>query len=417
VQLSEGGENALAPQIVIDPQGEAVAVWRRSDGTNTLIQAAVRPPGEPWQAPATLSAPGGSADEAHVAEDSQGNAIAIWERFDGTSWIVQAASRPAAGVWEPAGGLGVGTSDSEARVALDASGNAAAVWSGWDGSENTVRAATDNAASPPEPDLSVPVGTAGQPVTVTASWPLDPWLQLGSASWILGDGSSARGPTVTHTYAEAGEYPLSFEAEDLLGHTLAASATIAIEPAPIEFTAENWSFSASLKPHKVKQAIVTPNASTFNGAAVIHLGSGTGSVRGNVMVPGFHTGKIGLREVTLGVALTQAGAITGQLKRSEVTPGYEVLTIPVQLNLAITSATWAGTTYPLHCASWAPVSLDLTTTITPEQFLAKSWSFAGSTTVPGINCVRPPRGISGPWLTKWLSNSATPFSVTLAAPH
>jgi hypothetical protein len=38
--LSGAGQNASEPQVAVDPNGNAVATWGRSDGT---IEAAIRP--------------------------------------------------------------------------------------------------------------------------------------------------------------------------------------------------------------------------------------------------------------------------------------------------------------------------------------------------------------------------------------
>jgi hypothetical protein len=50
-----------------------------------------------WLAPQDLSAAGQNAFNPEVAVDAQGNAIAVWRRFDGTNFIVQAAVRAAGG--------------------------------------------------------------------------------------------------------------------------------------------------------------------------------------------------------------------------------------------------------------------------------------------------------------------------------
>lgn len=49
--LSEAGANAEGPQVAVDPQGDAVAVWQRYDGTDWIIQAASREAGGAWSVP------------------------------------------------------------------------------------------------------------------------------------------------------------------------------------------------------------------------------------------------------------------------------------------------------------------------------------------------------------------------------
>ena len=92
--LSAAGGDALDPHVV-NRFGDALVAWRRFDGTHWRVQAAARPRGEGLAAPADVSGAGQDAVSPRVAMDYAGNAIAVWRRFDGTPWIVQAAVRPA----------------------------------------------------------------------------------------------------------------------------------------------------------------------------------------------------------------------------------------------------------------------------------------------------------------------------------
>ena len=87
-----GGQNALSPQIAIDAAGDAAAVWEHSNGTNTIIQSASRPVGGAFSAPIDLSVAGQNALEPQIAIDAAGNAVAVWQRSDGTNGIIQTAS-------------------------------------------------------------------------------------------------------------------------------------------------------------------------------------------------------------------------------------------------------------------------------------------------------------------------------------
>ena len=59
VDLSEAGHSAASPSLAVDSSGDAVAVWRRSSGSNEIIQAAVREGASgSWQTPVNLSAAG-----------------------------------------------------------------------------------------------------------------------------------------------------------------------------------------------------------------------------------------------------------------------------------------------------------------------------------------------------------------------
>jgi hypothetical protein len=40
VDVSAAGQNAYGPRVAVDGQGNAVAVWYRSNGTNLIVQSA-----------------------------------------------------------------------------------------------------------------------------------------------------------------------------------------------------------------------------------------------------------------------------------------------------------------------------------------------------------------------------------------
>ena len=56
-------------------------------------------------------------------------------------------------------------------------------------------------------------GTAGRPVSFGVS-PLDVFSGVSSTRWSFGDGQSASGTAVSHTYANAGTYHASVTATD-----------------------------------------------------------------------------------------------------------------------------------------------------------------------------------------------------------
>jgi hypothetical protein len=140
---AEAGGGAFNAQVALDPAGDAVAVWQRSDGSDLRAQAAFRPAGSGWDSPETLSAAGQSAELPQVAIDSDGNALAIWHRFDGTDDRVQASFRPAGGSFGAADTLSdAGQAAVRAQIAFDANGDALAVWQRFDGSDSRIQAAS-----------------------------------------------------------------------------------------------------------------------------------------------------------------------------------------------------------------------------------------------------------------------------------
>lgn len=191
-----------APELAMDRLGNAVAVWHRSNGRDSVVQAVVRPAGGAWSVPQDLSPPGEVAFNAdvaveagratvvwvamrdfrsvvrsasrtitgnwapeetasdsmsnayapQVAMDDHGNAVATWQWWDGAYLVVQAARRPAAGPWTAPETLsGTGRDASRPRLAMDAQGNAVAGWARFDGSWMAAQVAYRPAAGPWEP--------------------------------------------------------------------------------------------------------------------------------------------------------------------------------------------------------------------------------------------------------------------------
>lgn len=171
VDISISGQDAFAPQVSLDPSGNAVAVWANVGIGTDSIQAATLPFGGSWSAQVTLS--GTSAAGPQVAVDSAGNAVAVWTINIGPDFFIQAATLPFGGSWSSAVNISTpGFSLFGAQVAVDPAGNAVAVWGKVIGADIIVQAATlpfGGSWSAPV-DIS-PVGAASfdQQVAVDAS--------------------------------------------------------------------------------------------------------------------------------------------------------------------------------------------------------------------------------------------------------
>lgn len=141
VQISTPGEDSRTPQVGVDDAGNAVAVWR---GGNNIIQAATLPFGGSWTAPVSLSAAQPLSDPLpQVAVDPAGDAVAVWVFASGANNFIQAAKLPFGGSWTAAVNLSVvSTLVNHPQVAIDPSGNAVAVWERFNGSNFIIQAAT-----------------------------------------------------------------------------------------------------------------------------------------------------------------------------------------------------------------------------------------------------------------------------------
>ncbi len=157
--LTSTGLTTSRPQIAVDASGNAVAVWERVDSGSgfTVIQAATLPFGSNSWIPATqnLSTTVNLSLFPEVAVDPAGNAVAVWQQFNGVSISVRSAILPfGSSTWISTNDPGIG---ADPVVAIDPFGNAVAAWSHFDGSNDIIQAATLKAHSTtwiPTSDLS-----------------------------------------------------------------------------------------------------------------------------------------------------------------------------------------------------------------------------------------------------------------------
>jgi hypothetical protein len=128
IDLSPGGASASSPRLASDGVGNVVAVWREVNGDQSSIRAAFRQKGEAWGEVRQISVPASSTESPEVAMDRLGNAVAVWHRSTGRDSVVQAAVRPAGGTWSAPQDLSAaGDVAFNADVALEA-GRTTAVW-------------------------------------------------------------------------------------------------------------------------------------------------------------------------------------------------------------------------------------------------------------------------------------------------
>jgi hypothetical protein len=167
LDLSADGEDAYTPEVAVDSGSNATVVWLRFNVANDVIQVR-RITADGMLGPVQdLSAAGQSANDPHVAVGPNGNAMAVWQGFDGTNTIVQGRRIAADGALGPVRDLSAAGADANSpRVAADTVGNAIAVWRRFNGSVQIVqtrRIGTDGTLGATQ-DLSAPgqYGTAPQ---------------------------------------------------------------------------------------------------------------------------------------------------------------------------------------------------------------------------------------------------------------
>ncbi len=139
--IDAGSTGANNPQVSFDSAGNAIAVWDQSDGTNYRIYANRYVAGTGWGTAAIIDAGPNYAYLPQVSIDSAGNAIAVWKQWDGTHYRIYANRYVAGTVWGTAAIIDAGPNNANnPQVSFDSAGNAIAVWEQWDGTNYRIYA-------------------------------------------------------------------------------------------------------------------------------------------------------------------------------------------------------------------------------------------------------------------------------------
>jgi hypothetical protein len=157
VQLGpeEGGWSGEG-QVAFALPGEAVAIWGRvSNGRYTVEAAARSPLSGLWSPAIQLSAPGSFAVAPQLIGDEHGSAMAFWDSCAGGAWkecaIVTESYSAVAGAWGKVsvlpGAEGVATGYATFHVASDSAGDIFALWRRAGEQRNTIEVAERPASS------------------------------------------------------------------------------------------------------------------------------------------------------------------------------------------------------------------------------------------------------------------------------
>jgi len=267
VQISAPGETAGLPQVAVNPQGDAVAVWESGGPEHFTVSAASRSTANgAWSAPVKIGYAGWANPQPQVVVDSLGNAVAIWAsqtENPGTGHI-QTSTLPAGGAWSTPVAISGGSSADDPQLAVDPAGNVTAIWGNFDAIESAAKAAGASAW--------------GEPATLSEQWTGAPKLAVNAsgevvAAWILALSNSERriqgdvkpigGPWAAPTNIS--------EIEEVLGRP-------DIGIGPEGEAAAIWSTAGGSNANPVIQAAVKPSAGAWGGTAEL---SGTGQPESN----------------------------------------------------------------------------------------------------------------------------------------
>jgi hypothetical protein len=276
------------PAVAIDSQGRAMAVWDEGGAGAVRSFARSAGAGGAWASVSDLDSQQSGGAVPVVAFDSTDTALAAWNSLgdlrismrppggvfssppqsnlgsvsqiaiDGgvsgppvLAWISGGANPETHGSVFVGGGYGVdflspaGHGGSASDVAVDPTGNAAAVWIDTNppGQNPRLVTAEYDVIPPKFTTTSFDLNpTAGQPASYTALG-ADDWSQP-TTIWDFGDGGSAIGGKVSHTYAQPGTYQASVGLLDGATNGTSRQFTVNVAAAPtrgVDFNASQVS--------------------------------------------------------------------------------------------------------------------------------------------------------------------------------
>lgn len=203
LDISPAGASASAPRVASDGAGNVVAVWREADGDAESIRAAVKAAAGGWGSTQQISTPALAAEGPELAMDRQGNAVAVWQRSTGRNSVVQAAVRPAGGTWSTPQDLSaLDVVAFEPDVSVEA-GRATVVWTATQAFQRVVESSSrliggawsaPKVLSDPKSSSTAPVVAMDDRGGTVAAWQWFDGAHLAVASAVLPAGGQWSAP-------------------------------------------------------------------------------------------------------------------------------------------------------------------------------------------------------------------------------
>jgi hypothetical protein len=228
--ISNGGGVIEAPSIDVAPNGAATVLWSVSGLTETFLQTVSRPPGGAFEPAVNVNSGKDSPLFADLAADGAGDTVVVWSGQNGTEQVARAAVRgPGAAAYATPVAISQASPDYfHPRVSMDGEGNATVVWVRENGTNKIVQEAGYDAAAPRLAGVSIPSsGKVGDPLQFAAT-ALDVW-PIAPPRFEFGDGATAQGSSVSHTFSAPGRYTVRASATDGAGKTTASTATLLVK--------------------------------------------------------------------------------------------------------------------------------------------------------------------------------------------
>jgi hypothetical protein len=224
--LEKSDGPASLPRIAMDAGGNAIAIWQQSDNARDNIYVNRYSASNGWGDATLLETNDtGRAIEPQISMDAAGNAVAVWQQFDGTRYSIWARRYDASAGWGVPQAIET-NDDGDAtapQVAVDATGNAVAVWRQLVGTHAGIWASRTNAGAWGKPELieTDNLGFAFEPqVAVDAKGnAMVVWQQFDSVRYhiksnrfVVGSGWGTTTPVESNTTASAADPQVATDA-------------------------------------------------------------------------------------------------------------------------------------------------------------------------------------------------------------
>ncbi|MBI5310154.1 MAG: PKD domain-containing protein [Actinobacteria bacterium] len=216
------------PRIAVNESGDAVAVWERVVGADTLIQASQRTgTNGAWSVtPINLTSPGsGASSNPRVAIDGQGNALVTWNNGADISVAFRASGTTS---FAPFPNVATGNTP---EVVMASQGHGALVYN-TSTSPSVVKVAQFDPVAPALAGVTIAAtGASGTPLAYAAT-ATDFWDSSPTITWDFGDGQTGTG-SGTHTYASGGTFAVTVTATDDAGNSSTQAMSVTITGTPV----------------------------------------------------------------------------------------------------------------------------------------------------------------------------------------
>lgn len=138
VNVSTSGGNADYPEIISAPNGDFIAAWTYSDGTNNLIQLSTSSDaGATWSTPTVISSLNQNSDKVQLTSSPNGTLTAVYVLDNGGAPVIQTTRSTDGGViWSTPDTISA-INSQDADVTSDAFNNVTATWTRHDSANTT----------------------------------------------------------------------------------------------------------------------------------------------------------------------------------------------------------------------------------------------------------------------------------------